>query len=79
LKGDGNHFLVVANFSQNRIELFDTNFMRVPMSEDAFEDDRIPRGFAPYNAQAVGTDVVVTYAKQSATKTGPNPPGLSCG
>src|SRR5271155_1470384 len=26
---DGNHFLVVANFSQDRIELFDTNFMRV--------------------------------------------------
>jgi uncharacterized protein (TIGR03118 family) len=66
---DGNHFLLVANFSQNRIEVFDTNFMRVPMSEGAFEDDRIPHDFAPYNAQAVGANVVVTYAKQNATKT----------
>ena len=66
---DGNHFLLAANFSQNRIEVFDTNFMRVPMSEGAFEDDRVPHGFAPYNAQAVGANVVVTYAKQNATKT----------
>jgi uncharacterized protein (TIGR03118 family) len=66
---DGNHFLIVTNFSQNRIEFFDTNFMRVPMPEGAFEDDRIPHGFAPYNAQAVGANVVVTYAKQNATKT----------
>ncbi len=66
---DGNHFLLAANFSQNRIEVFDTNFMRVPMAEGAFEDDRVPHGFAPYNAQAVGANVVVTYAKQNATKT----------
>jgi uncharacterized protein (TIGR03118 family) len=65
---DGNHFLLAANFSGNRIEAFDTNFKRVHISDDAFDDDRIPRGFAPYNVQAVGANVVVTYARQNATK-----------
>jgi uncharacterized protein (TIGR03118 family) len=67
---DGRHFLLVANFSQNRIEKFDTNFQRVKASADAFDDDRLPHGFAPYNVQAVGSTVIVTYAKQNATKTG---------
>jgi uncharacterized protein (TIGR03118 family) len=65
---DGNHFLLAANFSQNRIEKFDTNFTRVKVSPEAFEDELIPRDFAPYNVQAVGATVVVTYAKQNSTK-----------
>ena len=67
---DGNHFLLAANFSQNRIEIFDTNFRRVKISEKAFEDNRVPRDFAPYNVQAVGATVVVTYAMQNSTKNG---------
>jgi uncharacterized protein (TIGR03118 family) len=66
---EGNHFLLAANFGQNQIEEFDTNFKRVHISDDAFTDDRIPRGFAPYNVQAVGATVIVAYAKQNATKT----------
>ncbi|MGC1685342.1 MAG: TIGR03118 family protein [Candidatus Acidiferrales bacterium] len=66
---DGNHFLLAANFSQNRIEVFDKNFKHVKISEEAFDDNRIPVDFAPYNVQAVGATVVVAYAKQNATKT----------
>jgi uncharacterized protein (TIGR03118 family) len=65
---DGNHFLLAANFSQNRIEVFDKNFNRIHFFDDAFTDERIPRGFAPYNVQAVGATVVVAYAKQNASK-----------
>jgi uncharacterized protein (TIGR03118 family) len=67
---EGNHFLLAANFGANRIEMFDKNFKRVNLSDDAFADDRVPRNFAPYNVQAVGATVVVTYAKQNATKNG---------
>jgi uncharacterized protein (TIGR03118 family) len=67
---NGQHFLLAANFGQNQIEAFDTNFKRVHIPENAFTDDRVPRGFAPYNVQAVGANVVVTYAKQNASKTG---------
>ena len=66
---DGTHFLLAANFGQNRIEAFDATFKRTTLGFGAFEDERIPRGFAPYNVQAVGATVVVTYAKQNATKT----------
>lgn len=76
----GNHFLLAANFSQNRIEIFNTNFSRVHLSEERFDDDALPRGFAPYNVQAVGTNVVVTYAKQNPQKTGADDDcGEECG
>jgi len=66
----GTHFLLVANFSKNVVEKFDANFRRASMSGDAFDDDHIPRDFAPYNVQAVGDTIVVTYAKQNSAKTG---------
>jgi len=68
IESEGNHFLLAANFGQNRIEKFDKNFKRVHLDEEAFDDDRIPRDFAPYNVQSVGANVVVTYAKRNATK-----------
>jgi uncharacterized protein (TIGR03118 family) len=66
---DGDHFLLAANFSQNRVEVFDKNYKRVRISEELFNDERIPRDFAPYNVQAVGATVVVAYAKQNSSKT----------
>lgn len=65
----GNHFLMVANFSQNRLEVFDTHFQRVALVAEMFTDPAIPAGFAPYNVQAVGANVVVTYAHQNPQKT----------
>jgi len=67
---EGHHFLLAANFSQKQIEMFDTNFKRVPLSSELFDDDNLPRDFAPYNVQAVSGLVVVTYARQNASKTG---------
>jgi uncharacterized protein (TIGR03118 family) len=66
----GHHFLLAANFGQRQVEMFDTNFNRVPLSSELFEDDSLPHDFAPYNVQAVSGLVVVTYAKQNANKTG---------
>jgi len=70
IESQGSHFLLAANFGQNRIEKFDKHFKRVPLDEDAFDDDRIPHDFAPYNVQSVGANVVVTYAKRNAAKNG---------
>ena len=76
----GVRYLYAANFRSGRIEVYDTNFKRVrfsddedddrdgrrgPFSEDAFKDDRIPRGFAPFNVQNIGGSLFVTYAKQN--------------
>lgn len=70
IESNGDHFLLAANFAQSRIEIFDTNFNRVLLSGELFDDDRLPGGFAPYNVQAVGDNVVVTYAQQNPQKTG---------
>jgi uncharacterized protein (TIGR03118 family) len=35
---------------------------------DRFEDDQIPRGFAPFNIQNIGGSLFVTYAKQDKAK-----------
>ena len=39
-----------------------------PFSRRAFDDDRIPQGFAPFNVQNIGGSLFVTYAKQDAAK-----------
>ena len=78
---NGKHFLYVTNFRSAQIEVYDSNFKRVKLSEDAFQPngdgegedfnssgERIPRGFAPFNVQNIGGSLFVTYAKQNAEK-----------
>jgi uncharacterized protein (TIGR03118 family) len=67
---NGAHFLLAANFRENQIEVFDRNFTRASLPGQ-FQDTTRPSGFAPYNIQAVGPLVVVTYAKQNAAQTAP--------
>jgi uncharacterized protein (TIGR03118 family) len=71
----GPSFLYVANFRSARVEVYDTNFAPVNLDEKgdrdndgAFQDHEIPRGFAPFNVQAVNGSLYVTYAKQNSEK-----------
>jgi uncharacterized protein (TIGR03118 family) len=74
----GNRYLYVTNFRSGKVEVYDTNFHQVNLSdadgddkgkgEESFDDDRIPKGFAPFNVQNVGGSLFVTYAKQDAPK-----------
>jgi len=67
----GVNFLYVTNFKRGRIDVYDSHFMRVKhMGEKhkgderfEFEDERIPRGFSPFNVQNIGGDLYVTFAK----------------
>src|SRR6266481_1394616 len=68
---DGKKFLYVANFRSARVEVYDTNFQRVHLGEDAFEDERIREGFAPFNVQNIGGSLFVTYAKQDGPRHDP--------
>jgi len=80
---NGNYYLYVTNFRSGEIEIYDTNFARVRMLDSGndpsdawlgnrfanpFEDDQIPRGFAPFNVQNIGGSLFVTYAKQDKSK-----------
>jgi uncharacterized protein (TIGR03118 family) len=67
--------LYVTNFRAGTIETYDTNFNQVHLDADgdndgdgAFRDRAIPRGFAPFNVQAVSGNLYVTYAKQNSDK-----------
>jgi uncharacterized protein (TIGR03118 family) len=81
---NGRRFLYVTNFRSAKVEVYDTNFKRVHLGEDAFDPDgdgdsdrddrgaeRIPRGFAPFNIQNIGGTLFVTYAKQDAPRHDP--------
>jgi uncharacterized protein (TIGR03118 family) len=72
---DGHKFILAANFRSGRIDIFDTNFHKAHFDEDAFDDDTLPSGFAPFNVQAYGPNVYVTYAMQDGPKHDPVKPG----
>jgi uncharacterized protein (TIGR03118 family) len=68
---NGKKYLYVTNFRSAKVEVYDTNFKRVHLDEDAFDDDALPRGFAPFNVQNIGGELFVTYAKQDAPRHDP--------
>jgi uncharacterized protein (TIGR03118 family) len=60
-----NNRLYAADFHNARVDVFDASFglMALP---GAFQDPKIPKGFAPFGIQALGGNIFVTYAKQDA-------------
>jgi uncharacterized protein (TIGR03118 family) len=75
---NGKPFLYAANFNKGRVDVYDNAFHVVQLSkehfnenssdgdgqsnENAFMDERLPHGYVPFNVQAIGNDIVVTYA-----------------
>jgi uncharacterized protein (TIGR03118 family) len=75
---NGKPFLYAANFTKGRVDVYDNAFHFVQLSkehanensadddgqsaENAFVDERLPHGYVPFNVQAIGNDIVVTYA-----------------
>ena len=64
----GKRFLYVTNFRAGRLEVYDTNFNQVHLPPQAFNDEFVLPGFAPFNVQNIGGTLFVTYAKQDSTK-----------
>jgi uncharacterized protein (TIGR03118 family) len=64
-----NSFLYVADLESGEIKVYNTNFKSVHLDDRAFDDDRVPPGFAPFNVQNIGGNLYVAYAKQNKTKT----------
>src|SRR4029077_8207040 len=74
---DGQRFLYAANFTKGRVDVYDNAFHLVDLSkrhfnedsasdhgrsgENSFVDENLPRNYVPFNVQAVGNDIVVTY------------------
>ncbi|HEV2880759.1 MAG TPA: TIGR03118 family protein [Pyrinomonadaceae bacterium] len=68
--GSGN-FLYAANFSVGRIDVFNSSYQLQPTASFPFADPTIPstpgNTYHPFNIQAIGNSLYVTYAK-----VGPN-------
>jgi len=60
--------LYVADFRKGRVEIYDGNFHPMPLSDDAFKDDEIPAGYAPFNVQNIGGNIYVAFAEQDSQK-----------
>ena len=56
--------LLVANFSEATVDVYDTNVTLVAQ----LSDSEAPEGYAPFNVQALGDRVYVAYAKQNEEK-----------
>lgn len=63
---NGANYLYAADFHNGVVEVYDKSFNPHSFSPNAFTDPSLPSGFAPFNVQAVGNAVVVTYAQQDA-------------
>jgi uncharacterized protein (TIGR03118 family) len=62
---NGKNYLYAADFHNNRIVVVDGQF-QVQSWSGAFRDRKLPNGYAPFNIQALGGELYVTYAKQDA-------------
>ena len=59
----GNNFLYIANFSENKIEVFDKNWAEISRP---FFDPELPAGYSPWNIQNVDGKLYVMYAKHGS-------------
>jgi uncharacterized protein (TIGR03118 family) len=69
---NGSRYLYAANFTKGTVDVFDNAFNRVILhphkdggrdfdDDKPFKDDRLPWNFVPFNVQAIGNDIVVTF------------------
>jgi uncharacterized protein (TIGR03118 family) len=64
----GANYLYAANFFAGTVDVFDKNFAPASLGANAFRDRLLPKGYAPFNVQAIGDTLYVTFAKQDDTK-----------
>jgi uncharacterized protein (TIGR03118 family) len=62
------YYLYLADFRKGEIAVYDSSFNWVPQRRHAFEDERIPKGFAPFNIQNIGGNLFVAFAEQDNDK-----------
>jgi uncharacterized protein (TIGR03118 family) len=85
---NGNRYLYAANFNKGTVDVYNNAFQRVTLlpnrdsdrddeNNSPFTDDRLPRNFVPFNVQAIGNDIVVTFVlHQEGKQLETDGPGL---
>jgi uncharacterized protein (TIGR03118 family) len=84
----GNRYLYAANFTKGTVDVYNNAFQKVTLrpnqdgdrddeNSKPFTDDRLPRDFVPFNVQAIGNDIVVTFVlHQEGKQLETDGPGL---
>jgi uncharacterized protein (TIGR03118 family) len=62
----GANYLYAADFRNNRVDVYDTNWNRVTLPGGGFTDPNLPAGYAPFGIQAIGGRIYVAYAQRTA-------------
>jgi uncharacterized protein (TIGR03118 family) len=70
---NGQDFLYVANFLQDRIDVFDSTFSPVSLPAGAFTDQKVPRNLSVFNVQLICQSLYVTYAPTNVFAGGTGP------
>jgi uncharacterized protein (TIGR03118 family) len=55
--------LFAADFAKGTVDVFDSAFKQVKTAAWQFRDARLPRGYLPFNTQALNGSIFVTYDK----------------
>jgi len=84
---NGSAFLYATDFHNNKIDVFNTSFVKQTTSGTAFTfiDPNLPAGYAPFGIQAIAngtggaTQLYVTYAKQEVPDKVDNENGAGLG
>jgi uncharacterized protein (TIGR03118 family) len=69
---NGKRYLYAANFNKGTVDVYNNAFQKVTLgtnqdgdrdhdTDKPFTDERLPRDFVPFNVQAIGNDIVVTF------------------
>jgi uncharacterized protein (TIGR03118 family) len=66
--GGSANYLYVADFRKGHVNVYDASFHHVRLHDDAFEDEFLPEGFAPFNVQNIGGNLYVAFARQDSEK-----------
>lgn len=53
--------LYAADFSKGTVDVFNSAFQQVTLAPWQFTDPRLPKGYVPFNAQALDGNIFVTY------------------
>jgi uncharacterized protein (TIGR03118 family) len=55
--------LFAADFAKGTVDVFDSAFKQVKTAPGQFRDAQLPRGYLPFNTQALNGNIFVTYDK----------------
>ncbi len=64
----GANYIYAANFKAGTVDVFDKTFQPHSFGQNAFVDNTLPAGYAPFNVANINGKIIVSYALQDDEK-----------